>query len=138
MPDLANRNIRFPVQFQFLLCSQSCLILCDHMDRLLCPLDFSGKNTGVGCHFLLQGIFLTQGLNLHLPCLLHCKQILNLLSHQRSPISNNNEYFFFLSINVSCAIQLTLEQHRFELHKSTYMQIFFNSEYDSTTSSEVG
>ena len=32
--------------------------------RLLCPWDFSGKNTGVGCHFLLQGIFLTHGLNL--------------------------------------------------------------------------
>ena len=31
---------------------------------LLCPWDFSGKSTGVGCHFLLQGIFPTQGLNL--------------------------------------------------------------------------
>ena len=31
--------------------------------RLLCPWDFPGKNTGVGCHSLLQGIFLTQGLN---------------------------------------------------------------------------
>ena len=31
--------------------------------RLLCPWDFPGKNTGVGCHFLLQGIFLTQGSN---------------------------------------------------------------------------
>ena len=30
-----------------------------------------GKNTGVGCHALLQGIFLTQGLNLSLLCLLH-------------------------------------------------------------------
>ena len=29
--------------------------------RLLCPWDFPGKNTGVGCHFLLQGIFLTKG-----------------------------------------------------------------------------
>ena len=29
--------------------------------RLLCPRDFLGKNTGVGCHFLLQGIFGTQG-----------------------------------------------------------------------------
>ena len=28
--------------------------------RLLCPWDFPGENTGVGCHFLLQGIFLTQ------------------------------------------------------------------------------
>ena len=31
--------------------------------RLLCPWDSSGKNTGAGCHFLLQGIFLTEGLN---------------------------------------------------------------------------
>ena len=30
-----------------------------------------GKNTEVGCHFLLQGIFQTQGSNLHLLCLLH-------------------------------------------------------------------
>ena len=36
--------------------------------RLLCPWDISGKSTGVGCHFPLQGIFPTQGLNL---CLLH-------------------------------------------------------------------
>ena len=41
-----------------------------------------GKNTGVGCHTLLQGIFLTQGLN---PGLLHCRQILYCLRHQRSP-----------------------------------------------------
>ena len=32
--------------------------------RLLCPWDSPGENTGAGCHFLLQGIFLTQGLNL--------------------------------------------------------------------------
>ena len=31
---------------------------------LLCPWNFSGKNNGVGCHFLLQGIFPTQGSNL--------------------------------------------------------------------------
>ena len=31
---------------------------------LLCSWDFPGKNTGAGCHFLLQGIFLTQGSNL--------------------------------------------------------------------------
>ena len=40
---------------------------------------FPGKNTGVGCHFLLQGIFPTQGLNLGLP---HCNQTLYHLSHQ--------------------------------------------------------
>ena len=38
--------------------------------RLLCLWDSPGKNTGVGCHFLLQEIFLTQGLNLIL-CLSH-------------------------------------------------------------------
>ena len=52
--------------------------------RLLCPWDFSGKNTGVSCRFFLQ-IFLTQGLNPCLLCLLHCKQILYPLSHQRNP-----------------------------------------------------
>ena len=40
---------------------------------LLCPWDFPGKSTGVGCHFLLQGIFPTQGSNLGLP---HCRQML--------------------------------------------------------------
>ena len=39
--------------------------------RLLCPWDSPGKNTGVGCHALLQGIFLTQGSSLHLLSLLH-------------------------------------------------------------------
>ena len=39
--------------------------------RILFPWDFPGKSTGVGCHFLLQGIFLTQGLN---PGPLHCRQ----------------------------------------------------------------
>ena len=39
--------------------------------RLLCPWSFPGKNTEAGCHFLLQGIFLTQGSNLSLWHLLH-------------------------------------------------------------------
>ena len=37
------------------------------------------------CHFLLKGLFLTQGSNPHLLCLLHCRQILHLLRHQGSP-----------------------------------------------------
>ena len=41
---------------------------------------FSGKNTGVGCHSFLQGIFLTQGSN---PGLLPYRQILSHKSHQR-------------------------------------------------------
>ena len=40
------------------------------------PWDYPGKNTGVGCHPFLQGIFLTQGSNPHLLCLLPCRWIL--------------------------------------------------------------
>ena len=49
--------------------------------RLLHPWDFPGKNTGVGCHFPLLGIFLTQGSNQGLP---HCRQMLYRLSYQGS------------------------------------------------------
>ena len=38
--------------------------------RFLCPWDFAGKDTGMGCHFLLQEIFLTQGSNMGL---LNCR-----------------------------------------------------------------
>ena len=65
------------------LFAQSCLILCDHID---CSPpgssvhgDSPGKNTGMGCHALLQGIFLTQGLD---PGLLYCRQILYQLNTQ--------------------------------------------------------
>ena len=44
-------------------------------------LGFPGKNTGVGCYAFLQGIFLTQGSNLHLR---RCRQVLDCLSHQAS------------------------------------------------------
>ena len=47
---------------------------------LLCPQNSPGKNTGVGCHALLQGIFPTQGLNPSLLGLLYCRQILYHLS----------------------------------------------------------
>ena len=55
--------------------AQLCLTLCNPMDCTP-PDSFvhgnsPGKNTGVGCHFLLQGIFPTQGLNLGLLHLLH-------------------------------------------------------------------
>ena len=44
--------------------------------RLLCPWDSPDKNTGVCCHFLLQGIFPNQGQNLSILHLLHCKWVL--------------------------------------------------------------
>ena len=60
-----------------------------HPTRLLCPWDFPGNDTAVGCHFLLQGIFPTQGLS---PGLLHCRQILYLLSYKGSPNYFRNRY----------------------------------------------
>ena len=66
---------------------QSGLTLCDPMDcsppGSSCPWYSPCKNTGVGCHFLLQGLFLIQGLNLGL---LHCRQILYRLCHQGSGV----------------------------------------------------
>ena len=50
--------------------------------RLLCPWNSPGKNTGVACHSLLQGIFPILGSNPGLP---HCRQVLYCLSHQVSP-----------------------------------------------------
>ena len=52
---------------------QSCPTLCYPMitARLLCPWDSPNKNTGMGCHALLLGIFLTQGSNPHLLGTLH-------------------------------------------------------------------
>ena len=46
------------------------------MDRGAWPWNSPGKNTGVGCHFLLPGIFPTRGPDPLLTCLLHCKWIL--------------------------------------------------------------
>ena len=55
--------------------------------RLLCPWDSPGKNTGVGSHFFLQGIFPTQGSN---PGLLYCRQTLYWLSYAGSAMNNLN------------------------------------------------
>ena len=77
--------------------------------------DSPGKNTGMGCHALLQGIFVTQGWNLRVLCLLHClllaapreapiihRVFLNSLRHvpQRLPLSETilpQHLIFFLS-----------------------------------------
>ena len=58
--------------------------LCDPMDCRMpgsCFWDFPGKNTGVGCYALLEGIFLTQESNPHFLCLLHWKADSLPLSH---------------------------------------------------------
>ena len=69
------------------LVAQLCPPLCDPMDcsppRSSVCVDSPGKNTGVGCHALLQRNFPTQGLN---PGFLHCRRILYQLSYQGSPL----------------------------------------------------
>ena len=67
----------------------SCSVISDSLQphgleplRRLCLWDFPDKNTGVHCHFLLQGIFLTQVRNAGL---LHCKHILYHLNYKESP-----------------------------------------------------
>ena len=89
--------------------SESCSVMsdfCDPMDcsptRLLCPWDSLGKNTGMGCHFRLQGIFPTQGLNPGLP---HCRWILCQLSHKGSSECA-------ASINTHCK---TINEHYFHI-----------------------
>ena len=78
------KNYLFPIMVGVLcLVAQSCLTLCNSMDYSLpdCSVhgDSPGKNTGVGCHALLQGIFLTQGSNPCLLCLLHWQDSLPLV-----------------------------------------------------------
>ena len=64
--------------------------------RFLCPWNSPVKNTGVGCHSFLQGIFPTQGSNLGL---LHCGQILYRLSHRKAP-----NLFIWASSSLSCSM----------------------------------
>ena len=82
--------------------------------KLLHPWDFPGKSTGVGCYFLLQGIFPTQGSN---PDLSHCRQTLYHLSHQGSPkIKYNHKRWEMNGENVS--------KHRIILLISSRIQDF--------------
>ena len=80
--DLVNKN----TEVKWSEVARSCPTLCDPMDCiLLCSSVhgiFQAKSTGVGCHFLLQRISLTQGSNPGLP---HCRQTLYRLSHQGNP-----------------------------------------------------
>ena len=80
--------------FMETVCVCACIFFCSVLSdslrpyevqptRLLCPWNSPDKSTRQGSHFLLQRIFLTQGLNRGL---LHCREILHHLSHQESPL----------------------------------------------------
>ena len=95
--------------------------------KLLCPWNSPGDKTGVGCHSLLQGIFLIQGLN---SGILYCGQILYPLSHQRSPklflllshqIHLIEQHFFFLLLLSKDGLRLHLSLGLIDfLHKEAY------------------
>ena len=74
--------------------------------RLLSPWDFPGKSTGVGCYFLLQGIFLTQGSNPGLP---HCRGILFTVWATREEIQWRLGHFLNLMIK-HCLLNLGLSK----------------------------
>ena len=84
--------------------------------RLLCPWDSPGKNTGVGCHFLLQRIFPTQGMN---PDLLHYRQILYHLSHQGSQyhLKECSNTFFFIRLPRCFAIRHSRRYWFLDIHE---------------------
>ena len=79
--------------------------------KLLCSWAYPGKNTEVGCHFLLQGIFLTQGSNLRLLHLLHWQADSLPVSHQGNPTD-----FYSLS-------KWTIKFHFGASFSSTYTKI---------------
>ena len=68
--------------------------------KLLCTWNSPGKNTGVGCHAPLHGIFPTQGSNSHLLCLLHWQAGLLSVAPPR-----NSKAFIFLSIFIRISKQ---------------------------------
>ena len=72
--------------------------------RLLCPWDSPEKNTGVGCHVLLQGIFPTQGSNLCLLQLLHWAGKFFTTSATREALMSHN--FFFTVVLFESASRL--------------------------------
>ena len=92
---------------------QSCLTLCNPMDcsplSSSCPCDFPGKNTGVGCCFLLQGIFPTQGSNLHFLHLLYWQAGSLRLMTPGKPLSPGSVHFS-CSV-VSDSLRLHESQH---------------------------
>ena len=83
-------------QFSRSVLSDSFRTLGPQPARLPSPWNSLGKNTGVASHSLLQGIILTQGLNLDLP---NCREILYHLSHQGSEINRPTEFVLTASHN---------------------------------------
>ena len=108
--------------------------------RLPGPWNFPGKNSGAGCHFLLQGICPTQGLNPSLLCLLHWQADSWPLNHLGSPRSLVEDQITSWNINTKSSKQLMFnkclwkayrtnlkEKHCSCLHRVLLFTGFFSS-----------
>ena len=84
--------------------------------RLLCPWDAPGKNTGVGCHSLLQAIFRTQGLN---------SRLLHLLHWQMGSSPRVREAVFFRILHLCLPIHFLYSCLQFPIRQKLDIHHFF-------------
>ena len=106
----------------------SCQVMSDCWDPMDCSppgtsvhRDSPGKNTGVGCHFLLQGIFLTQESNLGL---LHWRQILYWLSYKGSPMGYDTIHLGKNLTQISRVFSWVLYMHACVLSHFSHVWLF--------------
>ena len=83
-----------------------------------CPWDFPGKNNGVGCHFVLQGSFLTQGSN---PNLLHWPV-------GPLPLSHHGSLYAFIDIHIYVLTKHLFFKCEKSLNRKTLVEYYFNFE----------
>ena len=96
-----------------------------YLARLLCPWDFSGKNTGEGCCFPIPGDLLHQGLNLHHSCLLNWQVDFLPLPHLESPVALLGSFLSFEAVSfkrfclssIQCPCPISLSKESLHLKK---------------------
>ena len=89
--------------------------------RLLCPWDSPGKNTGVRSHSLHQGVFPTQGSNLHL---LHWQSDVLPLSHQGIPLSLSIYIYELYTVETSLLLHTNNKKKYPQNQKSPYLVLY--------------
>ena len=115
------------------LVTKPCPILATHGLQpagLLCPWDFPGRDTGVGCHFLLQWIFPSQESN---PGLMHCRwtpalQVNSFLSHEGSHLHLHLYPYLYLAVPMY-SISVSSLNHTIEQYKG-FINYFANRKRD--------
>ena len=114
-----------------LKCCVSCSVVSNSLQPpwtvatgLLCSWDFPDKNTGMGCHFLLQGIFPTQGLN---PRLSHCRWILYRLNYKGAVLSSLQKLKGSIHLYSFLTSVLHENFRKKVLNKCAYWQLILNN-----------